>query len=404
MNFLFVDYQFPMFDRSSADVRMFSVIRMLSQQGHECVYYASNIQLQENKLGKEEVSRYRTALHDIGATTVERKGFEETLSGARFDVVFFKFFFPAETRIEYVRIWQPHARVVIDSVDLVYDRLLAKARLSEEPRDYAEAAAMKNRELRTYALADLVLTITEDEAAVLSRELPHTPVSVIPNIHEIPTAERTETSYPSLLFIGVFTHEPNVDGVLYFAREVWPKVLLDIPDVRWTIVGGSPPPEILALSSRNVEVTGYVPNTLPYLLSSWVSVAPLRFGAGMKGKVGESMAAGTPVVTTSFGAQGFGLSPGTHLLLADDAASFAAETVRLLRNPALRRQIGEAGMRFIEQRYSPRAVSASLRLLLDRLAVLRVRNSVRFSRLRRAARVVRLSLARHLLWRLSFRH
>lgn len=124
----------------------------------------------------------------------------------------------------------------------------------------------------------------------------------------------------------------------------------------------------------------------------------------MKGKVGESMAAGTPVVTTSFGAQGFGLTPGKHLMLADDPPSFAAQVIHLLKNQELRQQIGREGQRFIEQRYSPRAVSRLLTTLLSRLTALEPNNRVNFLKLRRAARLARLSLARHLLWRLRFKH
>lgn len=402
MKILFVDTQYPMFDRASADVRMFAIVRLLREQGHDCHYYVSDIGSAESRIGAEEVARYRDVLRQLGAVTLERTGFEQVLADQDYDLVFFKYFYPAEARITLVRIWQPQARVVVDSVDLVYARLRAKAEVSGLAADRAEAEQIMARELATYAAADLVITVTEDEARILGGELPGTPVHVIPNIHDIPAAARSETPFPSLLFIGTFTHEPNVDGVLWFAREVWPSVRTAHPDTRLRIVGGNPPPAIQALSGNGIEVTGYVPDTLPFLMESWVSVAPLRFGAGMKGKVGEAMAAGLPVVTTPFGAEGFGLVPGVHLVVADDSMEFAESVLKLIVDHDLRSKLGNAGHSFIESRYSPAAVSHQLTSFTQRLAGIEPAQVV-FSPLRRWVKRFKLWQERNLLWRLRKR-
>lgn len=402
MKILFVDSQYPMPDRASADVRMFAMVRLLREQGHDCHYYVSDIGSAESRIGAEEVARYRDALRHLGLATLERTGFEQVLADQDYDLVFFKYFYPAEARIPLVRIWKPQARVVVDSVDLVFARLRAKAEVSGLAADRAEAEQIMARELATYAAADLVITVTEDEARILGGELPGVPVHVIPNIHDIPVAARTETPFPSLLFIGTFTHEPNVDGVLWFAREAWPSVRAAHPDTRLRIVGGNPPPAIQALSGNGIEVTGYVPDTLPFLMESWVSVAPLRFGAGMKGKVGEAMAAGLPVVTTSFGAEGFGLVPGVHLVVADDPMEFAESVSNLIADRDLRSRLGNAGHSFIESRYSPAAVSHQLTTFTQRLAGIKSRQVV-FSQLRRLVKRFKLWLERNLLWRLRKR-
>jgi glycosyltransferase involved in cell wall biosynthesis len=403
MNILFVDSQYPMFDRASADVRMFAMVRLLREQGHDCHYYVSDIGSAESRLGAEEVARYRDALRQLGVSTLERKGFEQVLAEQAYDLVFFKYFYPAEARITLVRIWQPQARVVVDSVDLVYARLRAKADVSGLAADRAEAEQIMARELATYAVADLVITVTEDEARILGGELPGIPVHVIPNIHDIHVAARSETPFPSLLFIGTFTHEPNVDGVLWFTREVWPSVHAAHPGTRLRIVGGNPPPAIQALSGNGIEVTGYVPDTLPFLMESWISVAPLRFGAGMKGKVGEAMAAGLPVVTTSFGAEGFGLVPGVHLLVADDPVKFAETVSTLITDRDLRSKLGGAGHAFIESRYSPAAVGHQLTSLTERLTEI-VPRQVTFAQLQRLVKRLALWGERKLFWRLRKMH
>ncbi len=401
MNILLVDSQYPMFDRASADVRMFAIVRLLLEQGHDCDYFVSDVDRAEATMGAAEVGRYRDALYGLGVHTLERIGFEPVLAADPYDVVFFKYFYPAEARIKQVRIWQPQARIVVDSVDLVYARLAAKAEVSGLVADRREAEEIKRRELAVYAAADMVLTVTEDEARILARELPSSPVHVVPNIHDIPSAQRLETSFPSLLFIGTFTHEPNVDGVLWFVREVLPAVLAAHPSTCLRIVGGKPSVEIMALAGNGIEVLGYVPDTLPYLMESWVSVAPLRFGAGMKGKVGEAMAAGLPVVATRFGAEGFGLTPGEHLLVADEPAAFAAAIVTLLSDSEARMHIGQAGREFIEMRYSPAAVQRQLAELTNNLGRISPRPAP-LAGIRRFSLIGSRWLRRNLLWRMRF--
>src|SRR5262249_38799860 len=144
----------------------------------------------------------------------------------------------------------------------------------------------------------------------------------------------------SLLFVGGFQHAPNADAVLWFVREVRPRLLRIVPDIEVVLVGSSPPPEIRAfVESIGVRLTGYVPDTAPYLDRAWVSIAPLRYGAGMKGKVGEAMAAGLPVVTTSIGAEGMELEDGVTALVADTPEAFAEAVRRLCTDDALHQGI-----------------------------------------------------------------
>lgn len=340
MRILLVDAEFPMFDRSSGGLRMFTITRLLVEQGHTCVYCVLNLSEQLKMLGVGEVERYSSALKKIGVL-VNVGGLDLVLMRQAFDIVFFEFFYVAEAGMKAARLWQPRARVIVDSVDIHYERLFAKAALTGLKADYSEAENTKKRELTVYAEADLVITITEEDTQVLQKELKDVKASIIPNIHEIPIMHLNETDIPEIIFIGSFTHEPNIDAVIYFAKEIWPKVKTEVPATCWTIIGGNPPEEIRALASDSVIVTGYVLDTLPHLLQSWVSIAPLRYGAGMKGKVGEAMAAGTPVVTTTYGAQGIGAIPGKHLLLGDEPATFASHVISLLLDKNLRKQIGE---------------------------------------------------------------
>ena len=179
--------------------------------------------------------------------------------------------------------------------------------------------------------------------------------------------------YGELVFVGGFKHDPNVDAMLYFCHEVMPRIAAARPHARLKIIGSHPPPAIQALAGEHVDVLGFVPETAPYLESAYISVAPLRYGGGMKGKVGEAMSFGLPVVTTSYGAEGFGLRPDEDLLIGDTADSFTAKVIALLDDANLHNRIARRGYNFIEEHFSVPAVEQRLALTMQRLTHLPLR-------------------------------
>ncbi len=398
MRILFVDAEFPRFDRTSAGLRMFTLLKLFTQQGCDCHYCIVDLPAQRQSLSQEEVNGYREALEGLGIT-VHISGYDELVRTTAFDIVFFEYFYVAEHRIDAVRIWQPQTRVIVDSVDVHYLRLAAKAALTHAAEDTAEAAEVKARELRTYAKADLVITVTGEDTALLKNDLNDISTLLIPNIHEVPPAAAEKCESPTLIFIGAFTHEPNVDSMLFFMSDIWPLIRGAVPQVRLFIVGGNPPPAIQALANDGVEVTGYVPDTLPYLRESWVSIAPLRFGAGMKGKVGEAMAAGTAVVTTAFGAQGLAITPGKEMMVAANAQEFAAQVVALLRDPSLRDMVGQQGRQFIQNHFSPEVIENTVRELLMNVQKMPIKHAISFRTLRRSFKRINAIYDKHIAWR-----
>jgi glycosyltransferase involved in cell wall biosynthesis len=213
-------------------------------------------------------------------------------------------------------------------------------------------------------------------------------MTVLPNVHAVyPPADPAMAMPNSMVFVGGFQHEPNVDAMLYFCGEVMPLIKKQIPNARLSIVGSNPPAAIQALASESIDVTGYVPDTTPYLEKSSVSIAPLRYGAGMKGKIGEAMSHGLPVVTTSVGAEGFGMTPGEHILVGDSAAEFAEHVIRLMQDQTLHERIRLAGWEFIRSRYSVDAVAS-----LCQVAIQEILKRLRFT--------ARELYAKHVAWRL----
>jgi glycosyltransferase involved in cell wall biosynthesis len=210
---------------------------------------------------------------------------------------------------------------------------------------------------------DRILTMSEHDRRTLLTTDPALSVAVLPLPFgiEVAAASGLDRDDAHLLFVGAMHRDANVDAVTHFCRDVLPRIRAAVPRVTLTIAGGDPAPEVRRLAAEpGVSVTGFVDRLEPYYGRATVFVAPLRIAGGIAGKTVDALAAGCPVVTTSIGGEGLGVVAGEHLLVADGAEAFAAEVVRLLRDPALRRRLGEAARRFAEERYAPAVSAATL--------------------------------------------
>jgi glycosyltransferase involved in cell wall biosynthesis len=159
-----------------------------------------------------------------------------------------------------------------------------------------------------------------------------------------------------LLFVGNFLHRPNCDGVNYFLREVFPLIQQSLPNVEFHIAGHNVPDEIAAMASDKIHVLGYVPNIDPLFHGHRVMIAPVRFGAGTKGKIGDALAHGLPVVTTSIGAEGMGFQNGHQAMIADDPAAFAKAVTEVYDNPELWQVLADGGYNHIASHFTPEVI------------------------------------------------
>jgi len=157
---------------------------------------------------------------------------------------------------------------------------------------------------------------------------------------------------------------PNEDGIVWFVKSILPSIIEKLPGTSLFIVGSHPTETVKALGSKNITVTGYVEDVRPYFEEARVFVCPLRYGAGVKGKIGQSMAYGLPVVMTAVGAEGLDIVDGRDALIADDEHDFAEKVVGLYKNRALWERLSLCGIELIEKKFSPRMVKYALRNLL----------------------------------------
>ena len=162
------------------------------------------------------------------------------------------------------------------------------------------------------------------------------------------------TNEPTIIFTGTMNYYPNIDAVLFFARECWPQIRAQVPGVTWQIVGKDPPPEIrdVANSSLGITVTGTVPDVRPYLAAATVAIAPIRIGSGTRLKILEALAMRKAVVSTSLGCEGLSVIAGKHVRVADSAQAFAGAVVDLLRDAQRSMALGNAGRELVEATYS----------------------------------------------------
>lgn len=183
---------------------------------------------------------------------------------------------------------------------------------------------------------------------------------------------------PSILFVGNFAYDPNIDAALYFSRHIFPLILKDVPNVKLFLVGNAPPPEICSLTSnKQIEVTGRVASLIPFYKHADVVVCPLRIGGGVKVKVLEALGFGKAIVSSSVGAQGLDLSTYRAVAVADDQTHFAENVVRLLVQPEVRHTQEREALAYARTLPSWDQVSESFARLYEEMAVYRVSRRIK---------------------------
>lgn len=233
-----------------------------------------------------------------------------------------------------------------------------------------EAAKMKAYERATVRSFHHVIAVSEHDRALMSEMTDAARISVTPtgvDLGQYAAAAGAEPAGPLVVFLGSMDWEANVDGVDYFCRDIWPRVLAEVPDARFRVVGRNPHARVLKLASDTVEITGTVPSVVEHLKEAAVFVVPLRVGGGTRLKIYEAMAAGKAVVSTTIGAEGLDVQHGRDILLADDVWGFADEVVSLLRDAEKRRRLERAASE-LAARYDWKVIARRFEETLARVA------------------------------------
>ncbi len=370
LRILVVHSELPLHDRHSGSLRLFRLLELLADEGHAITFLArcgigqERYAAELTALGIEVLPLDRARLRERGVNVAGSDlNFAALCARGRFDLALLSFYELAEQYLPLLRRHSPLTRVAIDTVDVHHVRERRGAELSGDPDALAAAERTREREQAIYGAADALVAVSQDDATAVRALAPEVPVSVVSNIHDPAPVGPGFAERSGLVFVANFAHAPNVDAILDFHAATWPLVQQALPGVRLSLVGTDPPAAVRTLAADDVEVTGWVPSTEPYLDHARVSIAPLRYGAGVKGKIGEALSHGLPVVTTAIGAEGMDLVHGEHALVAADAEAFAAAIVRLHTDAALWERIATAGRAHIAGLLGPDAARHALRSL-----------------------------------------
>jgi GT2 family glycosyltransferase/glycosyltransferase involved in cell wall biosynthesis len=352
---LIIDSYTPRPDHDAGSVRMFHVCQILRHLGCHVTFLPEN---------RAQDRTYARALQAEGVEVLYHPyvlSVEEHLRkhGGRYHTVIMSRVDVASSAIDAVQRYCPTARRIFDTVDLHFLREARRADVTGERR-LASAERLKARELGVARACDLTLVVSSVERDLLAQEAPDVPVEVLSLIM---TPEPTATPFAErsgILFVGNFQHPPNCDAVEHYLRDIHPGVRERLPGVVFTVIGAHAPPHLERLATADVRFAGPVSDIRPQFAAARLSVAPLRYGAGIKGKITTSLSFGLPLVTTSVGTEGMNLRHGEDVLIADGPESFTDAIVALYSDAALWTRLATNGSRAVASQFSVASAESTL--------------------------------------------
>lgn len=356
-NILVVDYCVPTYDKDSGSLRMFTILEILSELGYNVTFWPDNLL---------KLEPYTEKLQQIGVEVIYGNiNFPKYIKqiGRFLDFTILSRPFTIKY-IPYVKMFAPKSKIIYDSVDLHFLREIRRARIESNSKLFNVAKGLKRKELYLASQSDVTFAISEEEKRTLLKENPSLNVEVVSNIHEIFMPKRSFGERKDILFVGAFKHLPNIDSVKYFIKEVFPHIKKKLKNIKFYVVGSYIPQEIKSLNSENVVIVGHVEDLSPYFETARVFSSYLRYGAGVKGKIGQSMSYGLPVVTTSIGAEGMNLKDSEEVMIADEPVQFAEKLIEVYTNESLWHKLSKKSLSHIKENYSKEVAKNNLNKLL----------------------------------------
>ena len=340
---LILDYQVPRPDRDAGSIYLINMIERLLRRGFDV--HLSVVERMEND------EAYCEQLRCMGVSVTYQEHVDDLSDPLRalpdrLELCFVTRVYGGGRYIERVIECCPHSRIVFNTIDLHFVRVERQNAISPTKQTEMIAQETRRRECRVAELSDATIVVSTAEKAILEDILPGTHVYVVPLAAET-LGGRAVPSFAdrsNLGFVGGFLHQPNVDAVRYFLDDIWPLVRERLPNVEFEIVGSDLPADLEARTGRDgIRYLGHVPDLQSWLGGLRMTVAPLRFGAGAKGKVLSSLAAGVPCVLTSIAAEGMGLGC-TEVCVADTERDFAERILALYEDESVWAPFSQAGL------------------------------------------------------------
>lgn len=372
---LIIDHYAPRPDRDSGSRAMFDYIKVFANAGFHVTFWPQNLQYDRE---------YTPPLQRLGVEVIYSVGpvnpdFYEwiTRNGASLDYVLISRPTVADGYIDHVAA-RSNAKIIYFGVDIHYQRTAREYKTTGSAVSRQAMFELEKLERRIWSKSDAIYYYSNEERDFIAGEYPDKVARAVPvflfDLGRLASTRRRLlksgiAGNKQVIFVAGFAHAPNVDAVFWLASRIWPTVLTAVPDARLCIVGSSPPPEVLALAGPSIVVTGPVSDAVLHLLyqTSSLSLVPLRYGAGVKGKVLEAISLGVPVVTTRTGIEG--IIGGANLVeLCEGEEALAAAVIETLRNPGSRIAKVLAGLDYLETHMSEAAARRVLALDVPELS------------------------------------
>jgi len=340
--------------------------------------YCRDVVLMQNPHGRDGAAKRLLQLRSLASTRsfdrlrvavpALQPALDQVLRARRFDVVNLESPYLGHCVLRQAPPGEKLPALVVDSHEIAYDlaRQFAVAGASVGRRLYAGAnwRKLRREELGIYREADGVYLCSVDDEQRLLGQIPKARTTVIPNAADVdyyqPRPTDPQPDGRTVVYFGLLSTVPNIDAVIHFVQEIWPRIAKANPEARCKIIGGRPPPSLQALAGPRVELTGFVPDLRPHLAAAAAVVVPLRLGGGTRLKIVEAMAMGKAIVSTTLGAEGIEAVPGRDILIKDEPMAFADAVIRLLAEPSFATRIGQSARRLAVERYAWSAAAQAL--------------------------------------------
>lgn len=347
-------------DQDSGSLRTWHIMEILLRMGAKVTFVAANLQ---------RLEPYASRLQQLGVEVLYVPQVRSVVDyiqaqGAQYDVITLCRHYIAIHYCELIRRHCPDTCIWFDTIDLHYLRLRRQFALDQLESTRAMAELAHREEMAVIAAADVTLVVSDVEVRELAREAPEARVEVLSNIHRTHEGGLPFTERRGVIFVGGFQHPPNIDAVEYYAREIWPLLREQHPELETYVIGSKMPDRLRDMGqAAGLQMLGFVEDLAPYYQQCVVAIAPLRYGAGVKGKVNQALSYGVPVVGSSMAFEGMSLAHGRDAMMADTPDAFADAISQLLSDSGLWQTLSDNGRASLDGQFSFDVAEAKLRSL-----------------------------------------
>ena len=354
MRLLYLDWAIPKPDQDAASVTAKLLLQIFDSIGYNVTFVPCSLKYEE------------CYYEDLVAANIEIIVYPATQSvnewlkdnAKNFDVCVMARGPVVWPYLETIKACAPNLRLIFNTVDLHYLRELRQAELANDEVARQSALELRDQELELIDKCDLTILLSNDELYTVRELRPEAPLTVLPIVFkDISGADQGYEQRRHILFIGSFPHKPNIDAVIFFAKLVFPIIKRQIPDICFKVIGANPPEAIQRLAEvPGIDILGFVKDLDPVFADIRLTVAPLRYGAGIKGKIGTSLCYGVPCVATPIAVEGMGLTAGKNVLVGETPEQFASAVCDAYLNAEIWKSLSREGHKFALENYSVEVV------------------------------------------------